>query len=640
MQGRNSIRKTIGNDEPILADGRRILDRREISLRWLVGTFLVGVTSCTMMGYALFAAVEGRQQLAIPAEALIASGEEPPHETSKRGDRVVEARIASRAVDKAIVKVPVVVREAGVDVVRPESFSLVRMSLASNYKVLEEYPRFDPLTIFADGTSSEPPESRFSAIYSSDIASEISLKITPFPNSGNGLKDSDEMTADEVEQDIRFNGALLASVTSKSDNTYRVDPQRFADLPDLSPDITGSLAARVIEENVSTAIAEDYDPTVPEFADDIIPSRRRQTISDLLSANGYDTVGAASVEEALQSRLGTNELGDDEALRIGIFQSGEMARIVRISLYRRGEHRLTLAVNDLNRLVLGTEPMMNGAVFAALNQQIPALSSTRDQQTIYDGIYRAALSYGMTREMINQVMRLVAAKVDLQATTRTTDKLEAFFSVVDEQGKATPNSKLLFIRARFGDTVTAFYRFQDPKTKVVDYYDSEGKGLRPLLLRTPLPNARLTSNFGGRVNPVLGYAQAHTGTDLAAPQGSPIMAAGDGIVEKAGWAAAYGNQTIIRHANGYVSSYSHQSGIAKGVKEGVRVAQGQIIGFVGSTGRSTGPHLHYELTVNGSRVDAMKTRLPQVRDLSGEAYEQFNSDKQRIDGLLTRSSES
>ncbi|CAN7739916.1 M23 family metallopeptidase [Neorhizobium sp. LjRoot104] len=637
MQARNSIRKTIGNDQPIQADGRRTLDRREISLRWLAGTFLVGVTSCTMMGYALFAAVEGRQQLAIPAEAMIASGEEPPHETSRKGDRVVEARITARAADKAILKVPVVMREAGVDVVRPESFSLVRMSLASNYKLQEDYPRFDPLAIFADGTSAEPPESRVSAIYSSDIASEISLKITPFPGSGGGLSKSDEMSTDEVEQDIRFNGALLASVTSASDSTYRVDPQRFADLPEISPDITGSLTARVIEENVSTSFPEAYDPTAPEFADDVIPSRRKQTISELLSANGYDAAGVAGLVDVIQSRLGTNKLGEEDALRVGIFQFGEMARIVRISVYRSGEHRLTLAMNDLNRLVTGTEPEMNDEVFAAMNQQPATVSGPRDKQTIYDGIFRAALSYGMTREMVTQVLRLVAAKVDLQATTKSTDKLEAFFSIVDEQGKATAQSELLYIRARFGDTVTAFYRFQDPKTKAVDYYDSDGKGLRPLLLRTPVPNARLTSNFGGRMHPILGYAQAHTGTDLAAPQGSPIMAAGDGIVEKAGWAASYGNQTIIRHANGYISSYSHQSGIAKGIKEGVRVAQGQIIGFVGSTGRSTGSHLHYELTVNGTRVDAMKTRLPQVKDLVGDIYEQFNSDRQRIDGLLNRS---
>lgn len=637
MQGRNSIRKTIGNDQPIQADGRRTLDRREISLRWLAGTFLVGVTSCTMMGYALFAAVEVRLQLAIPAEAMVASGEEPPHETSRKGDRVVEARITARAADKAILKVPVVMREAGVDVVRPESFSLVRMSLASSYKVEEDYPRFDPLAIFADGISAEPSESRVRAIYSSDIASEISLKITPFPGSGGGLSKSDEMSADEVEQDIRFNGAPLASVTAASDSTYRADPQRFANLPEISPDITGSLTARVIEENVSTSFPEAYDPTVPEFADDVIPSRRRQTISELLSANGYDAAGVAGLVDVIQSRLGTSELGEEDVLRVGIFQFGEMARIVRISVYRSGEHRLTLAMNDLNRLVTGTEPEMNDEVFAAMNQQPATVSGPRDKQTIYDGIFRAALSYGMSREMVTQVLRLVAAKVDLQAATKSTDKLEAFFSVVDEQGKATAQSELLYIRARFGDTVTAFYRFQDPKTKTVDYYDREGKGLRPMLRRTPVPNARLTSNFGGRMHPILGYAQAHTGTDLAAPQGSPIMAAGDGIVEKAGWAASYGNQTIIRHANGYISSYSHQSGIAKGIKEGVRVAQGQIIGFVGSTGRSTGSHLHYELTVNGTRVDAMKTRLPQVKDLVGEFYEQFNNDRQRIDGLLSRS---
>lgn len=391
--------------------------------------------------------------------------------------------------------------------------------------------------------------------YSSDIASEINLKAVPFPNSGSVFSEADEMSAEEVEQGIRFNGALLSSASSASDGTYRVDPERFAYISEVSRDVTGSLAARVIEENISTALAEEYDPTVPEFADDVLLSRRRQSISSLLSANGYDDVGASGVEGALKTRLGTSELNDDDALRIGILQTGDMARIVRISLYRNREHRLTIAVNDLQRLVPGVEPTMTDAVFAALNEQVPGQLATRDQRTIYDAIYRAALSYGMTAEMVMQVMRLVAAKVDLQANIRPTDKLEAFFSVVDDRGNATKDSELLYIRARFGDSVTSFYRFQDPDTKVADYYDGEGKGkgLRPLLLRTPLPNARLTSNFGGRIHPILGYAQGHTGTDLAAPQGSPIMAAGDGIVEKAGWASTYGNQTIIRHGNGYVS---------------------------------------------------------------------------------------
>lgn len=634
MQQTRLIRKSLGNDEPILADGRRALDRREISRRWLAGTFLVGLTSSALMGYALIAAFEGRQQLASPAEAL-APGAKVPHQISERGGRILPSGIASRAVDRTIIRAPVVVREGTVDLVRPETFSLVRMTLASNFSMQESYPAFDPLKVFVSGeVPDELPETGVSAIYSSDLVSEISLQVIPFPQTDVNLSEADEMTVGEIEQAIRSNGALLASLGSESDGIYRVDPLRFADASEIGPEITGSLLARVIEENVTTTLADDDETIFPEYEDDVITSNRRQLTSSAIKARGYDAAAAADVEKALNSFTGSDEMFEGQALRIGILRSGETARIVRFSLYQSGRHMLTLAINDRQRLVPGAEPPLNAEVFAALNEKAPPPLPAREQPTVYDGIYRAALSYGMTPPMITQVMRVVAADVDLQAKTKPTDRLEAFFSGADQEGRATAVSELLYFRARFGEVTKSFYRFQDPVTRLVDYYDGGGKGVRPLLLRRPVANARLTSNFGGRMHPTLGYVRNHTGIDLAAPQGTPIMAAGDGTVERAGWSSSYGNHTIVRHANGYVTSYSHQSAIAKGVKAGTRVRQGQIIGFVGSTGRSTGSHLHYELTVNGRRVDAMRTKLPQAGDLSGEILEQFASGRDRIEDLL------
>lgn len=638
MQHTTLIRHSLGNDEPILAGGRRALDRREISRRWLAGTFLVGLTSCALMGYALLAAFEGRQQLATPAEALV-PGAKVPHQISERVARIVQSRITSRAVDRTIIRAPVVVREGRVDLVRPESFSLVRMNLASNFKVQDDYPAFDPLRVFASEAPDELPEAGMSTIYSSDLVSEISLEVTPFPQTDANLSNADKMSVEEVEQAIRSNGALLASLDSVSDDTYRVDPMRFADVDEIDPDITGSLIARVIVENVTTTVADDNESLVPEFEDEVITSNRRQRASAAIEARGYDAAAASDVEKALRENTGSNELYEGQALRIGILRSGVTARIVRFSLYQNSRHVLTLAVNDRQRLVQGAEPPMSAEVVAALNERAPPVSPTGDQLTVYDGIYRAALSYGMTKPMITQVLRLVAADVDLQAKTKPTDRLEAFFSAADPDGRATTASELLYFRARFGEVTKSFYRFQDPATKLVDYYDGDGKGLRPLLLRRPVANARLTSNFGGRMHPTLGYVRNHTGIDLAAPQGTPIMAAGDGTVERAGWSSSYGNHTVVRHANGYVTSYSHQSAIAKNVRAGSKVRQGQIIGFVGSTGRSTGPHLHYELTVNGRRIDAMRTKLPQMGSLSGDAFEEFASSRERIEDLLNSEGE-
>src|SRR5690606_32180026 len=178
-----------------------------------------------------------------------------------------------------------------------------------------------------------------------------------------------------------------------------------------------------------------------------------------------------------------------------------------------------------------------------------------------------------------------------------------------------------------------FYRFQ-MEDGVVDYFDEEGRSARQFLLRNPVPNGRFTSGFGGRRHPVLGYTRMHTGVDWAAPRGTPIIAVGNGVVEEAGWSGGYGRQTIIRHANGYKSSYSHQNAIAEGVTEGARVRQGQVSGYVGSTGLSTGNHLHYEMIVNGTKVDPMRVRLPVERALKGEELEVFLKERERIDELL------
>jgi murein DD-endopeptidase MepM/ murein hydrolase activator NlpD len=203
-------------------------------------------------------------------------------------------------------------------------------------------------------------------------------------------------------------------------------------------------------------------------------------------------------------------------------------------------------------------------------------------------------------------------------------------------GSATDDSELLFVNARFGGNsdpalpVPASQRTIRSTTTIED-----GRSARQFLIRNPVPNGKFRSGFGMRRHPILKYSRMHTGVDWSAPRGTPIIASGNGVVEKAGWdSGGYGRQTIIRHANGYKSSYSHQNSIAKGVVPGARVRQGQVIGTVGSTGLSTGPHLHYELIVNGNKVDPMRIRLPDGKSLKGEAYAMFARERDRINALL------
>ncbi len=634
--------RSLGNEPPILADGRKAPDRREISLRWLSGTFLTGITSSILMGVALFAALDGRQQLAIPAEAFAALGAPSQAsrngETAKRGERVLEPAIVAKPADKKIMEISTMIHDGEKEVVRRQPFAHVKMALAANHATNEDYPRFDPLAIFSTNGKDAAPASRMGTIYGSDVESEVALQTDAFPVGGSALDYADQMSIEEVEENVRTNGSVLTDGSTQVASLYYVDPQRFAsDSSDL--DLLG-LTARIVEENMSVSSFDTLTPDDTEYADDVIPVRRAAGIDQVMTAAGYTKAQAEDVSAYLEGQLGSKQLAEGDVLRICISQKGKEASIVRASVYSRGRHVVTAALDDSGRFVRGAEPPVLDAVATAFDDDgRPTIIAGRDLPRVYDGIYRAALSYGMGQDMTAEVIRILASNVDFQAQLRPTDSLEAFFSVTGENGMATEESEILFLDARFGDTETRVYRFQNPEDDTVDYYDKDGKSIRQFLLRNPVPNGVFRSGFGMRRHPILGFSRMHTGVDWAAPRGTPIIAAGNGTVEKAGWdSGGYGNQTLIRHANGYVSSYNHQSAIAKGVKPGVKVRQGQVIGFVGTTGLSTGPHLHYEMIVNGNKVDALKIRLPGGKSLEGKALAQFEIERKRIDDLLGRGS--
>ncbi|UHS63913.1 M23 family metallopeptidase [Agrobacterium vaccinii] len=632
MTDRDMIR-SLGTEPPILAEGRRAPDRREISLRWLSGTFLTGITSSILMGVALFAALDGRQQLAIPAEAFArADMDHDASETVRRGTRLLAPNIAARPSDRSLMEVSTVIHDGDKEVVRKVPFSHVKIALAANYSNQDDYPPFDPLNIFATNDDASPAASKTGTIYGSEVESEVSLKTIAFPTKNSPFAYAGSMSFDEVEEAVRSNGSMLTDGNEQLAALYYIDPRRFEATEDV--DMTAGLAARVVEQNMSVSTPQASTVKVQEYADDVIPVRQAETMEEALFGAGYSKEQAKQTALALSTENGSADVQAGDVLRIGILQSDEKSDVVRASLYRKARHVVTVATDDSKTFVKASEPPHLDAVATAFDSSNAPLTANRDLPRVYDGVYRAALTYGMNQTMVAQLVKLLASSVDFQAQLKPTDSLEAFFSVEGPDGKATDQSELLYVNAKFGDSETRFYRFQNPDDGSVDYFDGQGKSIRQFLIRNPVPNGRMTSGFGMRRHPVLRFSRMHTGTDWAAPRGTPIIATGNGVVEKAGWASGYGNQTLIRHANGYVSSYNHQNALAKGVVEGARVTQGQVIGYVGSTGLSTGAHLHYELIVNGTKVDAMKVRLPGGKSLSGEALARFSDERRRIDTLL------
>ena len=631
------LARQMGDEPPLLAGGRKPPDKREISLRWLSGTFMTGITSSLLMGVALFGAMEGREQLAIPAEALAATDFGTGGLGSvEKGSRLVQSIVTAKPADRRIMEVSTMVRDGDRDVVRRQPFAHVKIALAANHpnSTARSYPRFNPLEIFSAGDTEAASSVRTGVIYGAEVDSEISLRTIDFPPEVPGHPFAASMTLDEAEETVRTNGSVLTDGAVQFASLNYVDPRRFGSNR-LELDFSASLNARVIAENVSVASYSPQTQQRIEYVDDIIPVRKAAALADILNGAGYTAEQYEMALGTLERQFRIDKVPAQSVVRVGIEQTGETARIIRLSIYQNSSHMITVAVSDRNGFVIGNEPPPTPAVRSAFDESVAPVATARDLPNIYDGIYRSALVYGMSADMVGQIIKMLASNVDFQSQLRPSDTLEAFFSVADDSGAATEASELLFVNAKFGGNTIRLYRFQHPEDNSIDYYDEEGRSARQFLLRNPVPNGKFRSGFGMRRHPILRYSRMHTGVDWSAPRGTPIIASGNGIVEKASWdSGGYGRQTIIRHANGYLSSYSHQNSIAKGVVPGARIRQGQVIGTVGSTGLSTGPHLHYELIVNGNKVDPMRIRLPDGKSLKGDAYAMFARERDRINALL------
>ncbi len=634
MQETPGIVEALGNTDPILAGGRRQPpDRREISVRWLSGTFLTGLTSTLLMGVALSAALEGRQQLATPPEILLADELAPDGEgtgVAKTG-RLALARPAPKANDRKRMEVSTMVRSGDSNVVRMVPFVEVSMALAAGHTTDRSYPRFDPLSVFSEKAVA-PAEGTTGTIYGAKVESEVTLRTLDFPLASAEYDERSGLSANEVEEVVRRTGAILTDGAVQVAALHYVDPTRFGE---TYPGLTLALPhnVKIVQENVSLAPLSIGDEPSVGYAEDVIVFRESGELADSFARHGYEGPDAAGMSEAIATLLQGSRLKAGSVVRFGLETLGDKATIMRASVYAGEDHVLTIARDDRGQYVPAEEPLGSFDVATYLENSPPPVRSKTDLPTVYDGIYRAAFSYGLTEEMTKELIRLLAADVDYQARLNPSDRIDIFFSNPDENSRATDKSRMLYVQASFGGHTRSFFRWQDEAGKT-DYFDENGRSARQFLLRNPVPNGKFRSGFGMRRHPILGYSRMHTGADWSAPTGTPIIASGNGEVEKAGWAGGYGRQTIIRHANGYKTSYNHQSAFAKGIKAGARVRQGQIIGYICSSGLSTGPHLHYELMVNGRKVDPMRVRLPTGKVLKGEELAAFQQERERIEALL------
>ncbi len=255
-----------------------------------------------------------------------------------------------------------------------------------------------------------------------------------------------------------------------------------------------------------------------------------------------------------------------------------------------------------------------------------------DESIILESLYKSASDQKIPAGIIVEFARIYGFQVDFQRDVRKRDSFQIMYEVfLDDKKNIIETGNILYANLKLSGEDNSLYYFDSKNSE--GHYDKSGKSVRKALMKTPINGARLSSSFGMRKHPIDGFNKMHRGTDFAAPMGTPIMASGNGVIKKAGWCGGGGNCVVIKHNSTYQTVYAHMSKFAKGIRKGTRVKQGQTIGYVGSTGKSTGPHLHYEVIVNGKRINSQTLKLPSGKVLKGNERKIFETKRIKLDVL-------
>lgn len=615
----------LGNEPPLGLDGdvEEPIDRRRVSIRWLAATVLAAIFGAGLMGGAVWAALDGEYRFAQLPEfvriALRQAGERASN-IARKADRMT--LLADHAIARQTLRVSTTIRVAEREIVRVRPFIRVATNLAlqpSEYAT--SVPPFNPVKLMAE--DDERPDS----LPQIEPTGELSIV----------MRDLDQAPAN----------ARIAAVMRNEDVIYGVRQAMLDANESLRPTITASLGSTgslllpyaaeekpdafelpAIPENMSTVSKTASEATGGNsWSERTIVAKKGQSLSALLKELGATPQSINALLSAFGSR---GSIAENHRVRVlhDTLPDGQVNPL-RVSLFSEKGHTATVALADSGRYVAVEEPREIDV--ANLNAEDE--SEEGAGMRLYQSIYETALRHDIPRPMIENIIRTFSFDVDLQRKVRPGDSFEVLYAGDDLEG----SNDVLFASLVFGDDSRRYYRFTTPDDGIIDYYDESGKSAKKFLVRKPMAGGIFRSGFGPRKHPILGYVRQHTGIDWADDTGTPVFAAGNGTVLKAEWdRGGYGRRIEIQHLNGYVTTYSHLSGFARGVQAGAKVRQGQIIGYVGNTGLSTGPHLHYEVMINGSFVDPMRIKLPRGRELEGRILEAFERERARIDEILER----
>jgi murein DD-endopeptidase MepM/ murein hydrolase activator NlpD len=623
----------LGNAPPLSVDGglRRDFDRRRVSVRWLSGTILAGLCGAALMGGAVFAALDGEAHFAAnPERAEPSRSALAGRATARKSDRLPPVAETNSA--RHVIRVTTMTKVGEREVPRVRPFIKISSNLAlSATELSAKIPPFNPQRLLANMGDDETPAAEEGA---GATNAEVSFVTRDLLSAMPRLKLAALVQMDDVLSRVRDAANYTGSVPPRY-ALASINPGRLAyPSPEAPADPYAGFEARIVPENI-TMLAKTAPQTTGGNSGNErnIVMKKGETLGAILRDLGATPEEVKAIAAVLGPRGRDGNLKEGQKIRVLLSPVRGTQRLqpVRVTLVGETAIEAVVALSDLGKYVaVDIQSAESHADAAADDDEEDDGTGIR----LYQSIYETALRNQVPKSVIEELIRVYSYDVDFQRKAKPGDSFEVLYG--DEEN-SDGKSDVMFASLTVGGEARKFYRFITPDDGIADYYDETGKSAKKFLVRKPIPTAIMRSGFGSRRDPIFGYTKMHTGIDWAAPMGTPIYASGNGTLEKAGWESGYGKYIRIKHMNGYETAYCHMTAFARGMEPGARVRQGQVIGYVGSTGHSTGAHVHFEILVNSRFVDPMRIKLPRGRELEGTVLGGFEHERDRLDGMMAQS---
>ncbi len=631
----------LGNEPPLSVDGGTsgFVDRRRVSVQWFAGTILTALCGAALMGGAVFTSLDGETNFASLPErvevalrgALGAVGDKIG---ARKSDRLPTAEEPSFA--RQVIRVSTITRSGNHEVVRVRPFVRLAGNLSLTVSDLSaNIPPFNPQRLLAESApgGAASPDDAPAAEPDAEVAFVMRDMAPIMPK----LKIALLTPSDDVIARVREAAEWSDKAANNLPIAANITGIKLAYAGENNADPYAGFEARIVPENI-TLLPKTTSQTTGgnTFNERVIVAKKGESVATILRDLGAaaDDIGAIARVLGPRGRDGGIKEGQKLRVLMAPVPGAQRLQPIRVILASDTAIDAVVALSDLGKYV--AVDVKNIDTEVAENSEDNNDENDTSGVRLYQSVYETALRNQIPRPIIDELIRIYSYDVDFQRKVQPGDSFEVLYAGEDETPVADSRNDVLFAALTVGGDSKKFYRFQSPDDGLVDYYDDSGKSAKKFLVRKPVMAGIMRSGFGLRRHPILGYTKMHTGVDWAAPSGTPIYASGNGTVEKEGWESGYGKYIRVRHTNGYETAYGHMSAFARGIEEGKRIRQGQVIGFVGSTGLSTGSHLHYEILVNGRFVDPMRIKLPRGRVLEGATLASFEQERERLDNIMAR----